>query len=651
MNCLASAWALGSDPNMSELKDLDHSAEIRALSKNTIRFEPSKRVLDEALVGDYEAWYESWQENSDAFWDAAAEELHWFIRWSKTSDIDLPAHTWFVGGKTNLSYNCLERNIERGLADKVALHFESERGDIESFTYAEVLSEVGRVANALKSIGVERGDRVIIYMPLSPAGLFVMQACVRIGAIHSVVYAGMGEEALRHRIEDSGARVVVFSDATFRRGKRVPLSPMVMEAAAECPELIHLICLRRDDAELPDDQRVVDYGEWLAGQATECPAESMEANEPAFILYTSGTTGKPKGVLHVHGGFAVGVHLLMRHFFDTRETDVWWSTSDIGWIVGHSYICYGPMLAGATQVIREGTPDYPHAGITWEMVQKYRVSTMFTAPTAVRMFMRMGEEAVEKYDLSSLRMFYCAGEPFNPEAWAWAQEHICKGGGHVADNYWQTEIASPMLGTFPCLAGRPGFVGKPMPGIKLKVVDAEGKAVPDGGGGLLVMEHPVPYMMQTVYGDPDRYASYWSERLGGYVTGDIAVRDAQGYWAVLGRSDDVLNVAGHRIGTADVESALISHAAVAESAVIGLPDEIRGETIAAFVVLKGRDASDALVGELGEHVSHALGPIARPSQISFVESLPKTRSGKIMRRLLKARELGLDEGDTSTLED
>jgi acetyl-CoA synthetase len=330
---------------------------------------------------------------------------------------------------------------------------------------------------------------------------------------------------------------------------------------------------------------------------------------------------------------------------------VWWSTSDIGWIVGHAYICYGPLLVGATQLIREGAPDYPHPGVVWEMVARYKITTMFTAPTAVRMFMRLGEEALAKHDRSSLRVLYCAGEPFNPEAWVWAQEHIMSGGGHVADNYWQTEIASPMLGTFPAMQARPGFVGKPMPGIRLEVVDDEGKPVPPGTGGLLVMKQPVPYMMKTLWRDPERYASYFSKKLGGYVTGDIAVCDAEGYWAVLGRSDDVLKVAGHRIGTADVESCLIEHPAIVESAVIGLPDPIKGEAIHAYVVLKGVEPSDKLRAEIIAHVRAGLGPIAQPASVTFVASLPKTRSGKIMRRLLKARALGKEEGDTSTLED
>lgn len=626
-----------------------HRNAVESLAELDVRLEPHPNATKGAFIADYGAWYAGWEKDPDGFWEAAARELHWFEPWTKVHDIQIPHHQWFLGGKTNISYNCLERNIERGLGDRIAFHSETEDGKESSFTYAQVLVEVSRIANMLRQLGVGKGDRVILYMPLGPEGIFSMQACARIGAIHSVVYAGMGPDALRHRIEDCGARVVIAGDVTYRRGKVVPLEGIVDKAVEGVACVEHVVIHRRESVH-SDGSGKLDFDALRAEASEVCAAEAMDSEDPAFILYTSGTTGKPKGVVHVHGGYAVGVHLLMRSYFDTRENDVWWSTSDIGWIVGHSYICYGPMMVGATQVIREGAPDWPDAGVVWKLVEKYKVTTMFTAPTAVRMFMRAGEEILADHRRDSLRVLFCAGEPFNPEAWVWAEKNLTPA-GQTVDNYWQTEIASPMIGTFAGMTGRPGYAGKPMPGVRLKLVTAEGDPVTEAGeGGLLIMEEPVPYMMRTLHGDPDRYASLWSSKLGGYVTGDVAVCDREGYWAVLGRSDDVLNVAGHRIGTADVEGALITHPNVVESAVIGLPDEIKGECIKAFVVLKGAEPSDALSRELAVHVRETLGPIAQPSEVAFVDALPKTRSGKIMRRLLKARELGLDEGDTSTLE-
>jgi len=634
------------------------ASDVEALAKLQTRIEPSARVRGGALVADYDQWQRSWARDPDAFWDSAARQLDWFAPWSRVSEISAPehggAHRWFVGGKINLSHNCLERNIERGFGNRAALHFESENGDARSFTYAETLQEVSRIANCLKSFGIVKGDRVVVYMPLTPQGIFTMQACARIGAIHSVVYAGIGPDALRQRIEDAGARMVVCADATYRRGRVIDLLSIVERAVRGLAVVENVLVHRREAARVLGP-RQSDFEECVRIQSAQCPAEATDAEDPAFILYTSGTAGKPKGVVHVHGGYGVGVHLLMRHYYDTREDDVWWSTSDIGWIVGHSYICYGPMLAGATQVVREGAPDWPDAGVVWSLIDKYRVSTMFTAPTAVRMFMRAGPEYVERHDISSLRVLYCAGEPFNPEAWQWACRHLGKHGAAVVDNYWQTEIASPMIGTFPAMTARPGFAGKPMPGVELEIVAPDGSAVADGKGGLLIMKRPVPYMMRTIWGEPQRYRAYWSRTLGGYVTGDLAVRDAEGYIAVLGRSDDVLNVAGHRIGTAEVESALLTHPEVVESAVVGIPDSLKGECIVAFVVAKGGEpdgnAADELAAALISHVRDTLGPIAQPSKVAFVASLPKTRSGKIMRRLLKARELGQDGGDVSTLED
>ncbi|MBZ0251947.1 MAG: AMP-binding protein, partial [Candidatus Methylomirabilis sp.] len=464
-------------------------------------------------------------------------------------------------------------------------------------------------------------------------------ACARIGAIHSVVYAGMGAGALRNRIEDCKAKAVVAADFGFRRGKRVELLP-TLETAVRGLAFVERVILHRRVPETPLPKGWVDFAELAEGRPGTCEPERMDAEDPLFILYTSGTTGKPKGVVHAQGGFMVGTYYLSRMFYDIHEEDVYWSTSDIGWIVGHSYIVYGPLFAGATVLVREGAPDYPDPGAVWRAVERHGVNLMFTAPTTLRMFMKLGEEWLRKFDLSSLRVVAVAGEPLNPEAWSWAQKHIVgPHGGYVIDNYWQTEVASPMIGTFASLPFRPGKVGVPMPGVVLDVVDRAGEPVEAGKGGTLVMREPAPYMLRTIYGDDPRYASLWGTIPGVYYTGDIAVRDKDGYIAVLGRDDDVIKVAGHRLGTAEIESSLIEHPAVAEAAAIGLPDPVKGERIKCFVVLRGgAGEGEALSRELIRHVRQDLGPVAVVSEVVFTDKLPKTRSGKIVRRFLKARE-------------
>lgn len=598
------------------------------------------------------------EKDPEAFWREKAALVEWMRPFERVMRFEPPRHAWFEGGKLNATVSCVDRHVYGDNRLKAALIWVGEDGDEHTYTYNRLYREMNRFANALKRLGVKKGDRVIVYMPLTPEGIVTMLACARIGAIHSVVFAGMGTQALRSRIEDSGAKVVVCSDCTWRRGKRIPLKPTVDEAVRDLVFVEHVVVHRRgsrpgDEPVTFESEREHDFYDIQEGREIHCDPEPMDAEDPLFILYTSGTTGRPKGVVHTVGGYLVGVTYLARAYYQIGDRDIYWSTSDIGWIVGHSFIVYGPLSVGATIFTREGVPDYPSPDVTWELVERYGVNVMFTAPTAVRMWMAHGGDAPARYDLKRLRLIACAGEPLNPEAHHWAQKHLVgQSGGMVVDNWWQTEIAAPVLGTLPTFDARPGKVGKPLPGADAAVVDASGKPVPDGQGGLLVLRKPLPYMLRTVWNDHARYEQYWQQIPGVYTAGDIAVRDRDGYFAVLGRADDVMNVAGHRIGTADVESSLLRHSAVAESAVIGLPDPLKGERIKAFVVLKaGVPHGPGLIGSLRDHVRQDLGPIATPSEIELRTSLPKTRSGKIVRRYLKAVELGQDPGDLSTLAD
>jgi acetyl-CoA synthetase len=584
-----------------------------------------------------------------------AKELEWYWPWDKVFSWTYPTFQWFVWGKCDITHNCLDRHVRSGRKNKIAYIWAGEDGTERQISYGQLLDYVCRIASGLKSLGVKKGDRVVIYMPLCVDSVATMLACARIGAVHSVVYAGFSVQALRSRIEDAQARVVLTADAGYRRGKKVDLKCILDEAVDGLEIVQRIVVLRREKPLLElASARELDFDELVKKQSAECPAEQMEAEDPLYILYTSGTTGKPKGVVHVHGGYMVGTYYHMTRFWDIRDDDVFFCTSDIGWVVGHSYIVYAPLLAGATTLFREGAIDYPHPAVAWELVERYRVSVIFTAPTALRMFMRFGDDLPAKYDLRSIRFLTCAGEPMNPEAWDRAYRVLCANGkcGFVADNWWQTETGGPCLGTLPVMPARIGKIGKPLPGVVAEVVDQTGKPVPANKGGLLVLRRPFPHLFRTCYGDPDRYAKDWSRIPNAYMTGDIAVRDEDGYFTVVGRADDVLNVTGHRIGTADVESALVSHPAVAEAAVIGRPDPIKGENIKAYVILRvGHKGSPELEITLKDHVRHVLGAIAIPSEIAFPDKLPKTRSGKIMRRLLKAQELGQAIGDTSTLEE
>ena len=634
-------------------EQLDHLLQV------TESIQPPQAAIANANLGDYENQYLRSVEEPESYWADVASEFDWYKTWDKVFQWDYPNFQWFIGGKCNITANCLDRHVNSWRRNKVAFIWLGEDGAERIFTYGRLAKLVNRFANGLKSLGVKKGDRVVIYMPLTPEGAIAMLACARIGAIHSVVYAGFSVGALRDRILDAQSRVVITGDVGYRRGKKVDLIGITSEAIQGLDVVEHVVVWRRESpspsGDGPNRGIEVDFDELLKSGSPYCDPEIMDAEDPLYILYTSGTTGKPKGVLHVHGGYMVGTYWHFKTFWDIKEEDVFFCTSDIGWVVGHSYIVYAPLAAGCTTVFREGAIDYPHPGVFYEVIDRYGVSVIFTAPTAVRMLMRYGEEYTRGYNLRSLRLLTCAGEPLNPEAWRWAYQHLCGSGewGYMVDNYWQTETGGPCLATFPIMASKPGKVGRPALGVVAEVVDREGQPITEPNkGGLLVLKQPFPSMFRTVYGDPDRYNQDWTKIPGCYFTGDVALKDEDGYFMVVGRADDVLNVAGHRIGSAEVESALVSHPTVAEAAVIGVPDPIRGESIKAFVTLRvGSDPSQEMVGTLQAHVRHELGPIAIPSAIDFVSSLPKTRSGKIMRRLLKAQELGEDLGDITALED
>ncbi|MDA1129546.1 MAG: acetate--CoA ligase [Chloroflexi bacterium] len=629
--------------------------QIDHLLKETGQILPPPALVQQAFVQDFDAAYKASIDSPEDFWEGVAKELSWFKPWDKVFQWDYPTFKWFLGGKCNITYNALDRHLTNGNKNKAAFIWLGEDGSERVFTYGRLAQLVNRFANGLRSLGVAKGDRVVIYMPLSPEGAIAMLACARIGAVHSVVYAGFSVGALRDRILDAQAKVVITGDVGYRRGNEVDLKGICEQSVNGLDLVEHVVVWNRKGPPESPMAKEVDFDQLMAESSIDCPAEEMDSEDPLYILYTSGTTGKPKGVQHVHGGYMVGTYYHFKTFWDVKDDDVYWCTSDIGWVVGHSYIVYAPLVAGATTVFREGAIDYPHPGVFYETIEKYGVNVIFTAPTALRMLMRYGEEYPLKYDLRSLRFLTCAGEPLNPEALKWTYEFICGNGdwGHIVDNWWQTETGGPCLGTTATMPVKPGRVGRPLPGASMDIVDREGQPItePDKGG-LLVITHPFPHFFRTVYGDPDRYAKDWSTIPGVYLTGDVALRDADGYYMVVGRADDVLNVAGHRIGSAEVESALVSHPAVAEAAVIGKPDELRGEIIKGFVTLRmGQEPSEEMVAALKLHVRGELGPIAVPAELEFMPTLPKTRSGKIMRRLLKANELGLDPGDITTLEE
>ncbi|HEY9158506.1 acetate--CoA ligase [Candidatus Binatus sp.] len=612
------------------------------------------------------AWVKSFDEHQaicrradadpEAFWAECARNLDWFRPFDKTLEWNFPHAKWFVGGTINAAYNCLDRHLDGPRRNKAALIWEGEPGDSRVLTYQMLADEVGRCANALKSIGVKDGDRVAIYMPLVPEAAIAMLACARIGAIHSVVFAGFSSEALADRINDAQAKVCITADGGWRRGQIVELKNNVDEALKKSPSIRKVVVLKRVGNKVEMRKgRDLWWDELVPAQSPRCDAAALDAEHPLYTLYTSGTTGKPKGVVHTTGGYLTHVLMTMKWVFDLKEDDIYWCTADIGWVTGHSYTVYGPLAAGATVVMYEGAPNFPGNDRFWQIIAKYHVSIFYTAPTAIRTFIKWGDAWVKKHDLSSLRLLGSVGEPINPEAWMWYRKVIGGERCPIVDTWWQTETGGIMISPMPgAIATKPGSATFPLPGIAADVVTREGKSVGANQGGLLIVRKPWPGMLRTIYRDPERYKNnYFVQIDGAYFTGDGARRDQDGYLWIMGRVDDVINVSGHRLGTMEIESALVSHAAVAEAACVGRPDEMKGQAVVAFVTLEGgRKGDGRLRDELRAHVVKEIGALARPDDVRFTEALPKTRSGKIMRRLLRQIASGDDTlGDTTTLED
>lgn len=643
------------------------SAMIESILKENRLFPPSLDFSAQARIPSLEHYRELYAKaaaDPQAFWGELAEqELHWFRKWDRVLDWDPPKAQWFVNGQLNISYNCLDRHLSTWRKNKAALIWEGEPGDSRTLTYAQLHREVCQMANVFKQLGVKKGDRVGIYLPMLPEAAIAMLACARIGAPHSVIFGGFSGEALKARLLDAQVKLVVTADGGFRKDKAVSLKPAVDEALHDraVPSVENVLVVRRTGERVAmDPGRDHWWHDLQAGVSADCPAEPMDSEDLLFILYTSGTTGKPKGVVHTTGGYNLYTHVTYQWTFDLKETDVYWCTADVGWITGHSYIVYGPLSNGATSLMYEGAPRPSNPGCLWDVVAKYGVTIFYTAPTAIRTFMKMGEQLPRSRNLSSLRLLGTVGEPINPEAWMWYHTIIGSGRCPIVDTWWQTETGGFMLTPLPgATPTKPGSATFPFPGIMADVVDLEGNSVAANEGGYLVIKHPWPSMMRTVWGDEPRFRrTYWEHippQDGQYVyfAGDGARRDEDGYFWVMGRVDDVISVSGHRLGTMEIESALVSHPSVAEAAVVGKPDPVRGEDVFAFVTLDNNyEASETLANELKQHVTKEIGAIARPSDIRFTDALPKTRSGKIMRRLLRSLASGEEvSGDTSTLED
>ena len=622
-------------------------------------FPPPAEFAAKAHVGslaDYEELYARSIADPEGFWDSAAKELHWFAPWTRVLDWNLPWAKWFVGGKTNISYNCLDRHVHNGKRDKTAILWEGEPGEVRRLSYGELLAEVQKFANALKSLGIRKGDRVAVYMGMTPELAIAILACARIGAIHSVIFGGFAVNAIVDRVNDAQCVAILTQDTSYRRGNEVKLKATVDEAVVNCPTVKNVVVYKRSGSPI---EMAPGRDHWwhdlVAAASPDCPAEELDSEDPLYILYTSGTTGKPKGLVHTTGGYSVQTYLTSKLVFDLRDDDVYWCSADIGWVTGHSYVVYGILQNGVTTLMYEGAPNFPDFERFWKIIDQHKVTVFYTAPTAIRAFIKWGDQYPRKYSLDSLRLLGTVGEPINPEAWMWYRDVIGKGRCPIVDTWWQTETGSIMITPLPgAIPAKPGSATRPFPGIVPEVVSPSGEPVPAGQGGLLVIRKPWPSMARTIFNDPERYAStYWSQIPGSYFTGDGARRDKDGYYWLMGRVDDVINVSGHRLGTMEVESALVAHPKVAEAAVVGRPHEMKGQAIAAFVTLEsGHQASPELKEELRTWVAKEIGALARPDDLRFTDQLPKTRSGKIMRRLL--RELATNgeiKGDITTLED
>jgi acetyl-CoA synthetase len=635
------------------------ATNIDSILQEQRKFEPPAEFARQAHIkslAEYERLYQESIDQPDQFWSRVAGELHWFKKWDKVLEWNCPWAKWFLGGQINLSYNCVDRHVTTWRKNKAAIIWESEPGEIRTLTYQQLHTEVQKFANVLKSLGVKTGDRVAIYMGMTPELPIAMLACARIGAIHTIVFGGFSSNALIDRIHDSQASAVITQDGSYRRGAEVKLFPAVEEALKACPTVKSVVVYKRTGTPINMQPGRDHWWHDLMAKASDvCPAEPLDSEHPLYILYTSGTTGKPKGVVHTTGGYSVGTYLTTKLVFDLKDEDTYWCTADIGWVTGHSYIVYGPLQNGATTVMYEGAPNCPEPDRFWSIIARHKVNIFYTAPTAIRTFIKWGNEWPKKHDMSSLRLLGTVGEPINPEAWIWYREIIGGNRCPIVDTWWQTETGNIMLTPLPgAIATKPGSATRPFPGVVADVVTMDGNSVPEGSGGFLVLKRPWPGMLRTVYGDPDRYVkNYWSQIPGMYFTGDGARKDKEGYFWIMGRVDDVLNVSGHRLSTMEVESALVAHESVAEAAVVGRPDELKGQAVAAFVTLQqGRKPTAELKEELRRWVAKEIGSLAKPDDIRFTDTLPKTRSGKIMRRLL--RELassGEVKGDTTTLED